>query len=314
MRKRRRTYEMEKNSSTQVRLFQRLGRTAIWVVAAALALTTAGCDLAKVGYRNGDTVGMVLMNRYLDLTGEQKDFIKPKLRALLIWHRTTQLPDYASFAIEMQKKASQPLTAADIATLSEQSKRRLFTTLDHALPDMADIVLHLTPANIRNLKKKFVENDDDFRKDYLSGDVEKRQKVRYEKTLERTEEWYGRFSRDQRAAIRRLSDARPLDNEILFAERQRHEQEIVALLTKVEKDKPSRDAVVAMMKAYADAFEHSPDDERRAFVESLHRATDEMNAQIHNLATPAQRGRASSKLQEWIDDFRSLNAEAMAAS
>ena len=48
----------------------------------------------------------------------------------------------------------------------------------------------------------------------------------------------------------------------------------------------------------------------RAFLDALHKATDEMNAQIHNLATPQQRERASAKLQEWIDDFRSLTAEA----
>lgn len=288
-------------------------RVAGFGLAATLAVAAAGCGMVKVGYRNGDTVGLFMMNRYLDLSSEQKEFVKPKLRQLLAWHKTTQLPDYAAVAAELQSKAHQQITAAEVAALGEQSRRRAFTTVDHAMPDMADIALRLTPDNIQALKTKFADDDRKFRDDHLNGDLDKRLKVRYEKTLERVEEWYGRFSNEQRKAIRQLSDSRPLDNEILLAERQRREQEIIAILNRVERERPSRDAVVAMMKAYADRFEQSPDPERRAFIESLHRSSDEMNARIHNLATPQQRTRAAAKLQEWIDDFRSLSASASGA-
>lgn len=301
---------MEKNSSTQLFRFTAWRRVATVAVAATVALGTGACGLVKVGYRNGDTVGLFMMNRYLDLSAEQKEFVKPRLHALLRWHKTTQLPEYMAAASDLQKKAQQPITPAEVAALGEQSKRKAFATINHALPDMADIVLRLTPDNIRTLQAKLAEDDDKWRDDHMKGDPEKQQKARYEKSLERLEEWYGKFSRDQRAQIRQLSDARPIDNDVLFAERQRRQQDLIALLTRVEREKPSRDAVVAMMKTYAERFENSPDPERRAFLESLHRATDEMNAKIHNLATPQQRARASAKLQEWIDDFRSLAAEA----
>ena len=302
---------MEKNSSTHVFRPDVARRVAAWTLCGLVAIGLAACGgLLKVGYRNGDTTGLYLMNRYLDLSSEQKEFIKPRLHQLLAWHRATQLPDYAVLATELQQKAQQPITAAEVAALGDQSRRRAYTTINHAMPDMADIVLRLTPANIKALEDKFADNDDDFRKENLKVSIEKQQKARYDKTLERVEEFYGSFSRDQRAAIRQLSDARPLDNNVLFAERQRREQEIVALLVKVEREKPSRDAVVAMLKAYADRFERSPDPERRAFMDSLHAATDEMNAGIHDLATPQQRTRAAAKLQEFIDDFHSLSAEA----
>ena len=279
-------------------------------LAALVAIGGSACGLAKTGYRNGDTVGLFMMNRYLDLSDDQKEFVKPKLRSLLAWHQSTQLPDYIEVAAEMQRKGARQITTQEVATLSELSKRKLLTTIDHAMPDMADIALRLTPDNIRTLREKFADDDDKWRDENLNGDVEKRQKERYEKTLERVEDWYGKFSAEQRAAIRQLSDARPLDNDILFAERQRREQEIIAMLNRVEREKPSRDAVVGMMKTYADRFEQSPDPERRAFMESYRKATNEMNARIHNLATPQQRARAIKKLQDWIDDFRVLMAEA----
>ncbi len=290
-----------------------LKRAVALGLAVVAAIAVSACGMIKTGYRNGDTVGLFMMSRYFDLTSEQKEFVKPKLRALLAWHKTTQLPDYTALATELQRMAAQPISDDEVTTLAEQMRRRAYATVDHAMPDMADIALRLTPDNIKALQDKFADDDADFRKDYLKGDLEKRQEARYKKTLERVEEWYGSFSKEQRIAIRQFSDARPLDNAILLSERQRRESDIIDLLKRVEREKPSREAVVAMLRGVAERFDQSPDPVKRAFVDSLHRATDGMNSRIHNLATPQQRARAVAKLQEWIDDFRELSAEARGA-
>ena len=301
---------MEKNSSTQGMRPRRFARARTVGLVALLAVTIAGCGgLVKTGYRNGDTVGLFMMNRYLDLSGEQKEFVKPKLRSLIAWHRSTQLPDYTTVATELQRKATQPITVAEVSAIGEQMRKHAHATVDHAMPDMADLALRLTPDNIKALQDKFAEDDEKFRDANVKVSLEKQQKERYEKTLERVEEWYGKFGREQRVAIRQFSDARPIDNGILLAERQRREGDIIAMLNRVQREKPSRDAVVAMMKGVSERFDDSPDPERRAFVESLRKATAEMNAQIHNLATPQQRQKSVARLQEWIDDFRSLSAE-----
>lgn len=264
--------------------------------------------MIKIAYRNADTVGLIWIDRYLDLTGEQKTFVKSRLHELVKWHRTTQLPDYAAFGTELRKLAPHSITPAEVTVLARQLRQRAHATVDHALPAIAEVALRLTPNNISAMEDKFADNDSRFRRDnHVKEDVGKQQKARYKKTLDRIEEWYGRFSREQRAAIRKLSDARPLDNDILLAERQRRESELIALLTRVEREKPSRDAVIALLRRYEEGFEFSPDPDRRAFQQALRRATETMDAAIHNLATPAQRARASSKLQDWIDDFRSLS-------
>jgi hypothetical protein len=303
---------MEKNSSTQPARSIASGRgsPAMRVaVALLLAWTIAACGLVKVGYRNGDTVGLFMIDRYLDLDGDQKDFVRPRLHQLLVWHRSTQLPDYVSFGQSLQRRALQPITTAEIEGLSDDAKRRANTTVQHALPDLADLALRLTPDNIKALRDKFADDTKKWKKEHMTGDVEHQQEARYEKTLDRVEEWYGRFSDAQRQRIRQLSDARPFDNQLVVAERQRRQQELVALLTQVERDKPPRDAVIAAMKSYADRFEINPDPARRAFLDSLRHATEAMDAEIHNLSTVEQRQRAIAKLQDWIDDFRSLSAD-----
>jgi Family of unknown function (DUF6279) len=301
---------MEKNSSTQDRRPRDTTRFASFTLAIAIALLTTACGgLVKIGYRNGDTIGMFMIDRYLDLSGDQKEYVKPKLHQLLAWHRTTQLPDYVTLAEELQRKAPRPITLGEVDALSEQSRRRVMTTIYQAIPELADVALRLTPDNIKALQKKFAEDDDKWRDENMKGDIDKQKVARYERTLERVEEWYGRFGREQRATIRQLSDARPLDNDIVFAERQRREQGLVALLTKVERDKPSRDAVLTMMRTYADNFERNPDPDRRAFLESLRQASEEMNAAIQNLSTPQQRANAVKQLQVYIDDFKSLASD-----
>lgn len=281
---------------------------AVALVACAIAL--GGCGLVKVGYRNGDIVGLYLIDRYFDLSSEQEDFVKPRLHQLLVWHRTTQLPEYASFGVDLRRRALLPITPAEITALNEEGKRRAMITIDHALPDMADLALRLTPDNLKALQKKFADDTDKWRRENMKGDVDRQKKARFDKTLDRVEEWYGRLDGDQRARIRQWSDERPFNNDFVAADRLRRQQDLVALLTRVERDKPSREVVVAQMKAYADHFEDDPDPERAAFMASLRKATEDMDAQIHNLTTPQQRAKASAHLQEWIDDFRSLSASA----
>jgi len=50
--------------------------------------------------------------------------------------------------------------------------------------------------------------------------------------LQQAQYWFGGFSREQEAAIRGLSDARPLNNELLMAERMHRQQALIDLLKK----------------------------------------------------------------------------------
>lgn len=301
----------EKNSSTRPRA--RFGaslasRLALPLVALLVATSLAACGAIKLGYRNADMVVPLWLNRYLDLDSAQKDLIRQRLKSLLVWHRSTQLPDYALLAAGLQKRAAttEIFTAADFAAFGEDMRQRVETMVEHALPDAADLLLTLRPEQVKALQKKFADNDEKFRDENLRGDSAKRQKLRYEKALDRAEEWYGRFDRKQRAAIRRASDARPLNNEFLLAERQRREDEFVTLVDRVVRDKPPRETVMDLLRAYYERFDASPDRERRAFQKALRNATDEMNATIANLATREQREHAVGKLQQWIDDFRKM--------
>ena len=107
-----------------------------------------------------------------------------------------------------QKQVQRNVRTAEILTNYDEIKQRASLTIDKALPDLADLALTLRPQQIARIEKKFAVNNDDYRKDYLRGDIEQHQRLRFKKVMEQAEYWFGDFSREQEALIRRASDAR----------------------------------------------------------------------------------------------------------
>ena len=121
------------------------------------------------------------------------------------------------------------VTTADVNAFYDDMRKRGQVLVDKALPDLTDLALSLQQQQIAHIEKKFASNNDSFRKDYLKGDIEHRQRYRYKKALEQAEHWFGDFSREQQAQIRAASDARPWNNELWMAERLQRQRELILL-------------------------------------------------------------------------------------
>jgi hypothetical protein len=161
------------------------------------------------------------------------------------------------------------------------------------------------------MEKKFASNNDDYRKKFMSGNAEQRQSVRYEKSLEQFETWFGSFSREQEAVIRKASDARPPDNQIWLGERVLRQKNIIVLLRKVQREKTSKEATeVLIQDLIKNGFARLEQSEHKAFFDASNAATTQMVMQVIAMATPAQKTHAHKRMQGWIDDFNSLAAQA----
>jgi hypothetical protein len=179
------------------------------------------------------------------------------------------------------------------------------------LPDLADLALSLKPDQIAQLEKKYASNNERYRKDYLRGDVEERQRFRFKKIMEQAEYWFGDFSDEQEAQIRRASDARPLTNERWLAERQYRQREMIVLLKKIQAERPSRDAVIQLLRAHAALMlEQAGGGEHEQLFNAARDGLIGVAATVINCTTPAQKARAVKRLQQWIDDFDALAARA----
>lgn len=283
-----------------------------WLCLALAACLLAGCSAVRLGYSNGETVAYWWLNSYVDLEAEQQPMVRRHLDNLFAWHRKTQLPDYARILKQAQQQLQDNVSQADALAYVDIARKRGLAVFERALPELTDLALSLDPQQIEHLEKKFSANNEKYRREYLRGDLEYRQQYRFRKFLKQAEYWMGGFSGEQEAQLRRMSDARPLDNELELAARMQRQDAMIALLRRLQAEKPAREAAGRMIREYVDAsLNYFGNEQHKAYYEKSREATAGMVAgMINNVATPEQKGRALKRLQQWIDDSLSLAARA----
>jgi hypothetical protein len=276
----------------------------------ALMAVLAGCSSLRLAYNNGDTLLYWWIDGYVDLTSEQKGAVKEDIDKLFHWHRKTQLNDYAQLLQTAQRQLAAGATQDDLQNDFDDIKKRTESLLLKATPELAELARSLQPDQIATLERKFAANNADFRKKNMRGDREAQQRFRYKKSMEQFELWFGSFSSEQEAAIRKASDARPLNNEIWLDERTRRQNNILAAVRKVQSEKLSQEATQTLIQGLIkDGFQRLETSDRKAFFDSYEAANLQLVLKVINIATPAQKAHAQRRMQGWIDDFRTLAAD-----
>lgn len=272
-------------------------------------LTVAACSSVRFTYNNGDTLLYYWLNAYVDIDTDQSDWVKKDIDDLFQWHRSTQLKDYVQLLQKGQRQLAGNLTQADLLADYREIRARSEKLAYKAVPDLAELAISLKPDQINTLARKFESNNDKYRKKFLRGDTEERNKVRFKKAMEQFDLWFGDFSRQQEAVLRKASDARPLDNEVWLDERMRRQQMILALLRKVHDQKLSREATIPLVQQLVrDVFARMDSPERKAFYDASIDGATKMILTAVKIATPEQKAHAHKRMQGWIDDFNVLAA------
>jgi hypothetical protein len=271
------------------------------------ACLLAGCSALRLGYSNGESVAYWWLNGYVHFEADQRPWVTKHIANLFAWHRNTQLNEYARLLTHIQQQLQHNVTQADVLNQYDAVTKSAQVLLDKALPELTDLALALQPQQIAHLEKKFASNNDGYRKEYLRGDLEQRQLARYKKVIKQAEYWFGDFSREQQAQIRAASYARPLNNELGLELRLRRQQELIALLKKVQNEKLGREATMALLKDHiAGVFDQFGDKQHKAFYDASKDGSARMVTTIINIATPAQKAHAVKKLQRWVEDCHAL--------
>ncbi|MRW84963.1 hypothetical protein GJ698_12820 [Pseudoduganella sp. FT26W] len=275
-----------------------------------LMTVLAACSSLRLAYNNGDTLLYWWIDGYVDLTSDQKSVVKEDIDKLFHWHRKTQLNDYAQILQTAQRQLAAGVTQAELQTDFDEIKKRTEALLLKATPELAELARSLQPEQIATLERKFAANNAEFRKKNMRGDREAQQNFRYKKSMEQFELWFGSFSSEQEAQIRKASDARPLDNNIWLDERMRRQNNILAAVRRVQSEKLGKEATEKLIQGLIrDGFQRLETSERKAFFDSYEDANLKLVLTVIQLATPAQKAHAQRRMQGWIDDFRSLAAD-----
>jgi hypothetical protein len=276
----------------------------------AFAILLAACSSLRLAYNNADTLLYWWLDAYVDFDSAQKSEVKQDIDSFFRWHRKTQLQDYVHLLQRAQRQLKANPTQADLMADFVDVRARTEALLLRSAPEIAEMALSLKPDQLENMEKKFAKNNLDFRKKNMKGDVEDQNKFRFKKSMEQFELWFGDFSREQEAVIRKASDARPLNNELWLDERIRRQLKVLGLARKIMVEQPSKQVatqwVEDLIRASFDRFGYS---ERKAFFDNYTHSTVELVHTVLRVSTPAQKAHAHKRMEDWIHDLNTLAAQ-----
>jgi len=280
------------------------------ILALVAGLILQGCSALRLGYGNADSLARWWIDQYLDLSPEQEALTRERLARLFIWHRKTQLPDYVVLLRQGKALAAGQPTANDALALGDGIILRVRVLAEQATPDVADLVATLTPAQIDRMAARFADKNADFVEEArLAEGAVAQQEARYKRLLERSEYWFGNFSNVQESGLRRMVEGQDAGSQFWFDERLRRQRELLDLMRQVQRERPPRERVIALLRDYTARFDLPADPARLKRALAMRRASAELTVAIHAMMTPAQRDHARQKFDDLIHDLTGLSQE-----
>lgn len=198
-----------------------------------LILTGTSCSSLKLAYNWTDVYFDIKIDDYFDVSATQQDFLDIKLKSLHSWHRKVELPKYTAFLQETKHRLQNKVQKDDLTWFFNSTKQFNANIGYHMAADTAEFLSFLSREQIQYLEKKLVEEDEErFEKSKRLPKIRFQEAI--EKTLDRTEDWLGELTEEQKIQIKQLwlSYLNTEDGMIRYRHRLRSHQEFVDLLKK----------------------------------------------------------------------------------
>ena len=269
----------------------------------------SGCSLLRLSYPQVPTIAYWWLDGYVDFTNVQTPRVQEQLAEWLLWHRSTQLPEYAVLLQRARTDVLANTTPAQVCRWFDDGAARLSVAYEQALPAVAETVLTLTPAQFERLQQKFDKSNVEFRDDFMQANPETRMKEAIKRSVERAEMLYGRLNDAQRELVAREMLVSPFDANLWMAEREQRQRDLLQLLRRLQAERASNAQAQAALRVFAEQAQRSPRAGYRAYQERLKAYNCVFADEVHNATTAAQRQAAAATIKGWETDVRTLAAE-----
>jgi hypothetical protein len=279
----------------------------IGVLLAAAAL--AACSTLKLAYNNLPELSYWWLDGYLDFGGAQTPRVRDDLAELLAWHRRHELPRLVELLRGAQALAPENITPQQACAFADHIRERLLAVAVQAEGPGTALALSLGEAQLQQLERKYAKNNAEYRKEWLEHSPARWQEKRYERTLERYEDFYGRLEPAQRELLRQQVAQSGFDPQAFDAERRRRQQEVLALLRRFQAERTPPAEARAAIHAYVMRIADPPPGPWRERQQALQQEGCRNMAALHNSTSAAQRYQAARRLHAYERDLSELFAD-----
>lgn len=268
-------------------------------------LLSSGCSMIRVGYGHFDSVAAWMVHDYFDLNADQRDLFAQRFERLHIWHRQTQLPEYAQFLSDIQSRARRGLRESDMLWVVDGFRQRYARIAVRGATDAADLLATLTPEQIETFRQQLDKDNRKFLREHRVNDsAVERRKVVQQRTLSQLRDWVGSLNDIQEARITALLQTMPLVDKLRHEDRLRRQREFFALL---EIRSGDRAVFAQRLRDWLEHWEVGRSAEQKRLLDESWKKRAELYAAVDHMLTPAQRRHLQHRLQDYIDDFRDLS-------
>ena len=273
-----------------------------------LAAALGACSTVRLAYENLPGVSYWWLDAYFDFDGAQTPKVRDELAQLLAWHRQNELPKVATLLQEAQDLAPGEVTPAQACSLADRIRERLLAVAERAEPAGTELALSLSEEQLQQLERKYARNNAAYRRNWLDRTRAQVHERRYDRLLDRAEDFYGRLTAEQRDLLKQQVAESVFDPQLADAERRRRQQDALLMLRGFGTGKPSPTEARAAVHAYVLQIAEPPPGPWRDQRQALRQEDCRNLAALHNATSASQREQAARRLQAYQDDLRQLMA------
>ena len=226
------------------------------LVLSLAALLATACTLTNLAYSNvpmaynnaAPMVGWMVAD-YVDMSDEQKDFVRERVTRAFAWHRSRELPEYRAFFERVLAQAQDNITVEEAAAAHRELREYYHRAVERLLPDMAEFLAGLDAAQARQMEKRFNKDNRKMVGDATDGSPDERREKRLERFVAHLEQFTGTLGDSQRAMVAAfLAGQSELVDERLADRRYRQ----AAILRLVHARPPREEAVAELRRLFID--------------------------------------------------------------
>lgn len=288
-----------------------IGRALRVAAIACAAVVVSSCTLTRLAYSNAafaysNATPMLtwLVADYVELTGEQREFVRERLTRAFAWHRADELPEYRRFLETVLRQAEDNFTVEEARADYRNLRTRYVRLLERMLPDVAEFLVQLDPEQAVRMERKFAQDNRKIVEEFKRGTAVERHDRRVKRACDHIEEFTGSLSDGQRelvsAQMATVED--PVEDRV--ADRRHRQAEILGLV----RNKASRAEALAVLRRLL----VEPETWRSAGYMAKIRAREErlfeMVALLSATLTAEQRSHFQKRVRGFMNDISGLTA------
>lgn len=261
-----------------------------------------GCDQIRIAYYFADWYVVSRIDNYLDISGDQEDFLDDKADLLHEWHRREELPKIVTFLKSLKVRLNEGLTENDVPWFRSEFKSIQMRIVDKISDDFVIFLGTVTAKQIEYLEEQVSERNNAYYKKNFDIPEKQWRDKRIKRTIDNLEDFFGSITEEQNKLI--MSSIRYDRSDYLKRFEQRKQVQIK--ISKILKSQEPPDKIKSVFLNWILDPDELQSDMYKKFSKQQTEKWTKFWLAVEDTITEKQRQTALEKIQDYIDTLESM--------